>query len=170
MACTTVLVLYPAVIKLPTTYRSSGTDRLQIPPEVLHHHCQKKELFCPNRFQSRHVKLFSLYGEKSPVALRPRDLAPEGPWEVCRQPHPVSDPCSCAGEFTNLSPVCPVQTVLWRGGLATLLERTRECQGQERWCCWEKFEMKEKARLLGKCAVMQPVRMLRTSRGEEASR
>ena len=54
--------------------------------------CPGKELLCPNRSQSRQVKVSSLYGEKRPVALRPRDLAADGPWEVCRQPHPVFAP------------------------------------------------------------------------------
>ena len=31
----TILVPYPAVIKLPTMYRSSQTDRYQMPPEGL---------------------------------------------------------------------------------------------------------------------------------------
>ena len=34
----------------------------------------------------------------------------------------------------------------------------------------KKFELKEKKSLLGKCAVMQPRRMLSTSSGEAASR
>lgn len=34
----------------------------------------------------------------------------------------------------------------------------------------KKFELKEKTRLLGKCAVMQPVKMLLTSSREKAAR
>lgn len=33
-----------------------------------------------------------------------------------------------------------------------------------------KFELKEKTRLLGKCAATQPVKMLLTSSGEKAAR
>lgn len=93
--------------------------------------CPEKEMLCPNRSPSRQVKLSSLYGEKCPVALRPRDLAADGPWEVCGQPHPVSEPRSCAGEFPNLlSPICPLQSLSWRGWLEMLLQRAREIQGQ----------------------------------------
>lgn len=82
----------------------------------------------------------------------------------------MSDPCSSAGESpTLLSPICPLQSLLRLCGFEKLLQRAREFQGQQGRCL-EKFELKEKTRLLGKCAVMQPVRMLLTSSGEEASR
>ena len=140
--------------------------------------CPGKELLCPNRSQSRQVKVSSLYGEKRPVALRPRDLAADGPWEVCRQPHPESASLLAAVQvsFQTFFPQFALYSL--SSGLASWkcpyrgLEKFRVNRDGVVWrsLSWRKKKKKKTTSLLGKCAALQPRRMLSTSSGEAASR